>query len=178
MPLGTDVNLPKSHPPVFPDRCVACGAEHPGATYRAGTNAIGWWTLAFWSFGQRLTVEVPACEPCRGRMRRQRWVQLAVNAAGAVAGVGLAMSLLRWYQGPLKRWLVLGIALVCLLPVILWETFFPRPFEMTAFSDTVDYEFRDSGYAKEFAALNEPTVENSSQAESGAFRSQPSGTDP
>jgi len=168
MPLSTDVKLPKSHPPVFPDRCVVCGANHPDATYRAGTNAIGWWTLAFWSFGQRFTVEVPACEPCCGRMRRQRWVQLAVNAAVAVAGVAVAMSLLQWYRGPFKRWLVLGIALVCLLPVILWETFFPRPFDMTAFSDTMDYEFRDSAYAEEFAALNDLTAEDSSHAEPGA----------
>lgn len=158
MPISRDVSLPKSRPPAFPDRCVACGADSPSAIYRAGTNAIGWWTLAFWTFGRRHTVEVPACEPCRDRMRRQRWLQLAVNAAAIAAGVVVAGSLLQWYQGPFKRWLMLGVVLVCLVPVFLWETFFPRPFDMTAYSNTVDYEFRDPDYAAEFAALNPPAA--------------------
>jgi hypothetical protein len=156
--VSTVVNLPKAQKPVFPNRCVACGAHEPAATYRAGTNAIGWWTLAVWSFGARFTVEVPACEPCRARMRRQRWVQLAVNLAVIAAGFGVAGALLRWYEGPLKRWLMLGIVLVCLLPVMLWEELFPRPFDMTAYSGTVDYEFRDTDYATDFAALNAPAV--------------------
>src|SRR5262245_17429535 len=127
MPIGADGRLPKSHPPVFPDRCVACGARSPRGSYRASTNAIGWWTLVLWSFGPRFTVVVPACETCLGRIHRQRWLRIAVSAVAIVAGVGVAMSLLEWYQGPFKRWLILGIALGCLLPVILWEGFFPRP---------------------------------------------------
>src|SRR5687768_11670235 len=115
MPVSTDITLPKSHTPVFPDRCVACGVDAPGGNYRAGTHAIGWWTLAFWSFGPRFTVEVPACETCRRRMRRQRWLQLAVNAVFILAGVSVAFYLLQWYRGPFKRWLALGIGLACLL---------------------------------------------------------------
>jgi hypothetical protein len=168
MAVSTDVKLPKAHPPVFPDRCVACGCNSPGAIYRAGTNAIGWWTLAFWSFGRRFTVEVPACEPCRARMRRQRWLQLAVNAVVIAAGVVVAGSLLQWYQGPLKRWLMLGVVLVCLLPVLVWETFFPRPFDMTAYSVTVDYEFRDPDCAAEFASLNQPVSRGPSHPEPSA----------
>ena len=159
MPVSTDVNLPKSLAPVFPNRCVACGADQPESTYRTGTSAIGWWTLAFWSFGPRFTAEVPACTTCRVRMRNLRWLQLAVNIVFAFAGVGAAFYLLQWYQGPFKRWLVLGIALIALMPVILWETFFPRPFAMTAYAKTVDYEFRDGDYAYEFAALNRTDTE-------------------
>jgi hypothetical protein len=152
--MSTDVNLPKSVLPTFPDRCVACGVEHPEDSYRVGTNAIGWWTLASWSFGQRFSVEVPSCGPCRAGMQRQRWARLAVNMACAIVGVGVGFSVLRWYAGPLKKWLVMAVALVCLLPVVLWETLFPRPLDMTAFSETVDYEFRDATYAQEFAKLN------------------------
>ncbi|MCE9561291.1 MAG: hypothetical protein K8U57_04485 [Planctomycetes bacterium] len=159
MPVSTDVKLPKSHPPIFPDRCVACRAKSPGSIYRAGTNAIGWWTWVFMAFGRRHTVEVPACKPCRGQMGRQRWLQLSVNVVVIAVGVVLAGSLLEWYQGPFKRWLTLGVVLVCLLPVFLWEIFFPRPFDMTAFSDEVDYEFRDADYAAEFATLNQPPAE-------------------
>lgn len=98
----------------------------PGSAYRAGTNAVGWWTWLLWTFGPRHTVAVPACGPCRGRMSRRRWVQLAINVVVMAAGVMAAGSLLAWYQGPFKRWLMLGIVLVCLLPVFVWETFFPR----------------------------------------------------
>lgn len=65
-----------------------------------------------------------------------------------------AGSLLQWYQGPFKRWLALGIVLVCLLPVFVWEVLFPRPFDTTAHSDVADYAFRDPDHAVEFAALN------------------------
>jgi hypothetical protein len=159
MPVSTDVNLPKCHKPVFPDRCVACGAPGPDATYRAGTNAIGWWTLAFWVPGRRFSVDVPACTPCRRRMRRQWWVQLAVNAAVILAGCGVALFLLDGFQGALKRWLGLGVVLACLTPVVLWETYFPRPIDLTAYAKTVDYEFRDPEYAAEFSALNRPAEE-------------------
>jgi len=55
----------------------------------------------------------------------------------------------------LKPWLALGIALVCMLPCFSWEVFSPRPIDLTAFRETVDYEFRDARYAEEFAALNQ-----------------------
>ncbi len=152
--MSTDIHLPKSLRPIFPDRCIACGVDHPDGIYRAGTNAIGWWTLVFWSFGPRFSVNVPACRPCRGRMRRQRWVRLAAGAVFTLIGVGVGSYLLRWYRGPLKKWLILPIALVGLLPFFLWETFFPRPIDLTAYSTTVDYEFADADYAREFAALN------------------------
>jgi hypothetical protein len=154
MPMSTDVSLPKGVEPTFPDRCVACGAEHPDGFYRAATHAIGWWTLAFWHFGPRFSVNVPSCHNCRGLIRRQKWIRLAVNAVFILIGVSVGYSALRWYHGPLKKWMVLVVALVCVLPVIFWELLFPGPIELTAYSATVDYEFRDSAYAHEFAALN------------------------
>ncbi|MGL4464114.1 MAG: hypothetical protein ACRC1K_18345 [Planctomycetia bacterium] len=154
MPMSTDVNLPKPHRAVFPDRCVACGVDSPGATFRAGTHAIGWWNFAFWTIGRRFTVDVPACESCAARMRRQRRLHFAVDVVAIAVGVVVAGSLLQWYQGPFKRWLMFGVVVVCLLPVIWWETLFPRPFGLTAFAETVDYEFRDPVYAAEFTALN------------------------
>jgi hypothetical protein len=41
-----------------------------------------------------------------------------------------------------------------MVPYFLWETLFPRPVDLTAFAETVDYEFLDESYALEFAALN------------------------
>jgi hypothetical protein len=48
----------------------------------------------------------------------------------------------------------MGIALICLVPWLAWETVFPPPIDLTAFSETVDYEFRDPEYAEEFMELN------------------------
>src|SRR5437867_10864857 len=116
MALSTDINLPKSRVPVFPDRCVACGQSQPGTTIRICTNAIGWWTFAFWMFGWRFCVDVPACVSCRARMLSQKWLSRILTWGLAFIGVALAGYLLAAYQGPFKRWLALGIALTFMLP--------------------------------------------------------------
>lgn len=154
MPLSTDVNLPRTRTPVFPDRCVACGLPQPGYFIRVSTHSIGWWTLVLWTHGARFSVEVPACEPCRHQMIRQRWVRLAVCGIFVVVGVGVAVYTLGSLHGPIKRWLALGIALLCMLPWFAWELVSPRPIDLTAYAETVDYEFRDEAYAQEFAQLN------------------------
>ncbi len=158
MPTSTDINLPKSEKPKFPDKCVSCGMEKPGSTYRAFTHAIGWWTWVFWSFGPRFTAEVPACDTCKSQMRRQWWLRFFMNLIFIIAGVLIAGSLLQWYKGPFKKWLMMGIAIIFMAPLFLWETFFPKAFDMTATSDSVDYEFRDVEYAAEFLLLNRPEL--------------------
>ena len=155
MPLCTDIRLPNTLEPIFPDRCVACGVPSPGSSLRVGTNAIGWWTIAFWTFGQRFSVDVPACEICSRRMIRQRWLRLIVSGIFILAGLGLAIYLLGSFRGPLKRWLAMGVALACLIPYFAWETLSPRPIDLTAYSDAIDYEFRDEEYADEFLSLNQ-----------------------
>jgi hypothetical protein len=159
MPLSTEIRMPKDRAPVFPDRCVRCGAERPGVTYRITTHSIGWWTWAFWAFGRRFRVEVPACEGCRRRMRRQRAVRVVVFYGLACAGLDAAGFLFAAYRGPIRKWLIMGVALVCAAPTFLWEIFDPRPFDVTAHAETVDYEFRDPDYAEEFLALNGDVVE-------------------
>jgi hypothetical protein len=116
MALNTDIGLPKTLKPIFPDRCVACGVPNPDSSLRIGTNAIGWWTIAFWTFGRRFTVDVPACETCRWQMIRQRWLRRIVSGIFIFAGLSLAIYLLGSFRGPLKRWLAMGVALACLLP--------------------------------------------------------------
>lgn len=55
----------------------------------------------------------------------------------------------------LRKWVAVLLILICLLPYVLWETFWPPSIDITAFSNSVDYEFRDAEYAYEFAELNE-----------------------
>jgi hypothetical protein len=89
---------------------------------------------------------------------RQRWLRFFISLLFIAVGIGIALFLLGSIRSPLKRWLAMSIALISLLPWIAWETVFPPPIDLTAFSDTVDYEFRDPEYAEEFMELN-PTDE-------------------
>ena len=49
----------------------------------------------------------------------------------------------------------MGIGILCFVPQILLEVFFPYALGITAFRDSVDYEFSDERLAWEFAFLNE-----------------------
>jgi len=75
-------------------------------------------------------------------------------AIAAVAAAGLALHVLRNYQGPAKAWLAMGIALLAIGPWILWEVFAAPAFDLSVGERTIDYEFRDTAYAHDFAALN------------------------
>ena len=72
MPLSTDVNLPKKHEAIFPERCVRCGCDPEGRSIRIWTSSIGWWTAVFWMFGRGFTARIPACRSCGWRIRVQR----------------------------------------------------------------------------------------------------------
>jgi hypothetical protein len=154
MPLSTDVNLPRDAEPLWPDRCVCCGRPAPGATARLWTLSIGWWSLLPWHFGTLYSVRIPACPACGKRLRMMRLVKWIFSWAIAFAGVLIGMWLIGSYRGPMRKWLVILITLICMSPFFLWEIFFPPAFDITCFSKTADFEFRDPDYADEFESLN------------------------
>lgn len=92
-------------------------------------------------------------------MARQRWFRLAISGLLALIGVGVAIYLLGTYRGPLRKWFMMGIALLCYSPWAVWEIFFLCPIDLTATSRNVVYEFLDEDYAIEFANLNDAIVE-------------------
>ena len=49
---------------------------------------------------------------------------------------------------------MMGLALVCLIPQMVFELFFAKPFDVVAYTDSVDYQFRSADYAVDFAMLN------------------------
>jgi len=55
----------------------------------------------------------------------------------------------------LRRLTTVGLILITLLPLFLLCIFHPSAFDITAFHDSVDHEFRRSDYANSFAELNE-----------------------
>jgi len=69
-------------------------------------------------------------------------------------GLGLAMWGLGQPQGFWGKWAFIGLAVVACIPLFVWEMVFPPALDLTAYSETVDYEFRDAEYAAEFRALN------------------------
>ncbi|HUG91520.1 MAG TPA: hypothetical protein VML55_11830 [Planctomycetaceae bacterium] len=155
MATSTDVNLPRSHAPRFPDRCVVCGRDGPVSHLRVITGSIGWWTWLLWWFGKPFVVWAPSCRGCAWRLHGWRLLSLLLTI-----GITLAALFLVWPhfkdavpQG-LRKWAMMGIALVCLSPQLLFETYFARPFDITAFAHSVDYEFTSKDYAVEFAVHN------------------------
>jgi hypothetical protein len=155
MPLSTDIRLPKSQTPVFPDACVVCSAEHPNHTVKIGTDAIGWWTIATLWFGPRFSVRVPACKSCAVRLQLRRWSAFLLTGVLAyLVLVHLGPLITPHVPAGLRKWALVAAVIICLLPLLLWEALFPPSMELTAYTDEVDYEFRDAGYALQFMMLN------------------------
>ena len=156
MPLSTDVKLPRDHAARFPTKCVECGEDPATSTVRLWTHTLGWWSWVLAAFGSGVTVTAPACVECGWRIRIQRIGGVLVTAI-----IALAFLFLIWpyvedlVARPIRKWVALGLCLICLAPYIAWEIFFPPSFEITAYAKSIDYEFRDEEYAMEFAELND-----------------------
>ena len=156
MPLSTDVNLPRQHHARYPSSCVRCGGDHQGQTMLLWTHTIGWWTALLWFFGWSFTTRVPACGKCRWKIRFQRVGGLVLSlTVAALFMVFVWPHMDEWVARPIRKWVAIGMILVCLAPYFLWETIYPPAIDITAYKNSVDYEFRDAGYASEFAELNE-----------------------
>lgn len=156
MPLSTDVNLPRDHEPQFADRCVVCGCESPDSSMRLVTGSIGWWTWALWIFGDPFSVRVPACKGCGWRLHFHRFASFLLTCVLIYIAFWHVWPLVKIEVSPgLQKWIMLGLAVLCVLPQVIYELFFPHAFCITAFTKSVDYEFRDEDAAYEFAALND-----------------------
>lgn len=155
MAFSTDVNLPRKHAATFPPRCIRCNSDPGGKTLRIWTHSVGWWTALFWMFGSPFSVHIPACSRCALRIRIQR-----VGSTIVILAIASFIIFLVWpyvddlVARSLRKWVVMALALLAISPWFLWEVFFPPSIDITAYSDSVDYEFRDSKYASDFASMN------------------------
>jgi hypothetical protein len=97
--------------------------------------------------------------PCRTELK------LRVNLARAwrfcrtvVVGLGsMALTAYLLYptlKGATLGLSALGVTVVCMVAVVVWEKTHPPAFNITVLGDNVDFEFRDHEYAREFARLN------------------------
>ena len=156
MPLSTDVNLPRSHAAVFPDRCVRCDRNTHGNKMRVRTHSIAWLTSLLMIFGKPFTVHIPVCKTCASRIRNRE----LLSFLSCITVAGFTMFFV-WPQvtdfvpETIRKWVAVGLILITLLPILLFSIFNPPAFDITAYPDSVDYEFRCANYAKSFAELND-----------------------
>ncbi len=138
---------------MFPDRCVVCNAERPGATTRiiARDNLNGRLLWLGW-----FSVRVPCCRGCGVRLQLWRAWDFCrtLIIAGASFAFGMVFLLPR-LEGWATGLIVLGLCCLGFLAVFIWNRFFPPAFNVDVHQTCVEYEFRDEALAREFAELNQ-----------------------
>jgi hypothetical protein len=119
------------------------------------TGTLGWWTWALWWWGKPFVAKAPACTGCAWKLHWLRFISLFVSILIVVAAFWFVWPNLKdSVPAGLRKWAMLGLGLASLLPQVIFEIYFVRPFDVTAYSDSVDYEFASKDYAVDFATLN------------------------
>ena len=146
MSLSTDIKLRRNKVPKFPDNCVACQKAHPECLIRIYGYPLNWFPF----LNPRVSVDVPVCTNCRqsvisGRLRRR-----IIGFFWAVGAATVAFYCL----GNLQKNYKLGIAVLLLSPLIVWEMINPLPISLNVRYEAITYEFKNEEYAIAFAELN------------------------
>lgn len=155
MSLSSDVCLPKTTRPKFPNRCIVCSGEKPDAKMGVGDLAIGWFSF-FTDIPEGWgSVVVPVHTKCRHPFRLRRWgTRLAYLVIAALLWWLLGDYVVAVLPEGLRR---IGSKLALLLmlaPVVLIELFNPPRFDITVRKHDVTFLFADINYASSFAKLN------------------------
>ncbi len=155
MPMSTDVNLPRGYEPKFPNRCVVCGNASPGSSTTLSTSTLSWLVAIFWWWGRRVKVTAPACKKCGSKLRSYRHTSTLVTALITILVLTTIWPAIE-ANVPLglRKWAIMGIVFAFCIPYFLFDVFWPVAFDITAYENSIDYEFRESDYAIEFAILN------------------------
>lgn len=155
MAESTNINLPSSHVPQFPDRCVVCDCHSPGSQVRIMTFSIGWWTWSIGCFGKPVFTQAPACRGCAWKLHGMRCVDECLTIIIALAVYWCIWPYFKHLVvAALRKWVFAALALVCLFPKFIVQVFFAMPFAITAKAKSIDYEFASLEYACDFAVLN------------------------
>lgn len=152
--MSGEVELPKTQPALFPDRCAICGVTRPGGRVAVTTLAVNSTAPLLRSFGPLCWIRMPACPDCRWRMRRGVWLRWLTFWGGLAVSIAIVVNLFGWHQHPGQRALWKATALVLWLPWVIWQFWFPLPLSLSIDRDTILYEFASSEYEEEFKRLN------------------------
>jgi hypothetical protein len=156
MALATEITLPAGVEPQFPPLCVVCN-QTPDAKIKIAHNSqnplLSFFVPILFLFGWS-TVTVPICRGCKPRFRFQRWGRQLITIVLVFAAIWLIYPQFKGWS-PFARKVVVGLlAILAIMPYILFEVFWPKFFDTTAGKSSIDYEFADSDYAVAFHRLN------------------------
>lgn len=80
MAPSSDVNLPRGHAALLPNRCVVCDGHSPNSRLWLVTGVVGWWSWVFWWWlGGMFSVNAPACRWCALKNYAVRVLSLLVS---------------------------------------------------------------------------------------------------
>ena len=162
MATSTDVSLPKEHVAIFPDRCVACGAQSPGSHVTVWTNAVGLWvivSLLALLFAKVVKRRIPACRSCGWKLRFRRLFSFFLFIALIGCSFMFMGDILGNMNRQLQKVIMVGAAAVFIIPWAIWNIYYPGAVCLTLEKEVLVYEFRSEEYAEDFAEMNEGEVQ-------------------
>ena len=155
MPLATQVKLPRTLRPTFPDRCVVSGLSSPGESVQFKVDSLSVSsTYAASQDGAVSVIDVPVRAAYKSKLRRQRKIRFALYAVYGIVGATIAMNVGGWLERDLSRLQIMLAIVVGLSPVFVLQLMYPPAFAVAATGNSIEYDFRSAEYAREFEALN------------------------
>jgi hypothetical protein len=156
MGMSTDVRLPSSLTPVFPLRCVHSDEMHPdsdaGVVAHKQNPFLHFLAPIMMFFGWR-RVRVPVFRRHRMSFYVQVYGRNLITLAIIVVVLAIFMPMIE-PGTPWRKFKIVGLAMLALLPWALFETLFPPRFDVTVYDDFTDYKFASAQYAADFAEIN------------------------
>lgn len=155
MASSIDVTLPRDHQAKFPNKCVVCHLDDPTDETYLLTGMTGWWTiLTFWYTGF-FSVTAPACYWCGWKLFSSRVLSYLLSIAIVLAACFYVWPAWKpFFPEGLQKWGMALVAILLLMPQIIFEFYFAKPFEVTASKHEIDYEFTSLSYALDFIECN------------------------
>lgn len=156
MPMSTDIRLPKSVSPVFPNRCVFSGEANPDSKIfviaHSQSAILSFLAPILMLFGWR-RVSAPVLKKYRAPFYLQTFGRDFIMIALVFVALFVFIPMFG-RQTSFRKFKLLGLVLAVVSPWIMFEVFWPRRFEVTSRGEWVDYEFASAAYALEFELLN------------------------
>lgn len=156
MRISTGIRLRRGAKAIFPNRCIYSGSPDPDATAWVIANAqnpiFSFFTPLFLLFGWT-KVAVPITRAYKLRFYVQNYGRDTLTIIFVFILIWQIMPLID-KDDPLRKIKALVACLVALSPLVLYEVFAPRKFDITSTHNHINYEFASEDYAQEFAELN------------------------
>jgi hypothetical protein len=142
------VILPKGTKVTFPNKCVVCQElsleQQVYKTYRSGGIKL------FYALILRKTfkTKIPIHQSCMKHLNSQRRLRLLIYS------ILVFVAMLIGFYFALNFLAFLGISLLIVVLIFIWEERHPLQFEISVDNSLIHYKFLNNLYANEFYKLN------------------------